>query len=267
MFASVLNEDPTISTCTVRVRGSGQGVWCHRPVSDINTLMANAFGIRVNSATVKVQNNASVMNKNGDIISVTVSKSLPWTNIASGCDTLAGLQNYRERVADNGYFGVLLPDSDEDVSEYYDDIAADAARNGTVSQTSYPLSERRPYKAFGITVPVAAGRSFTFDVTHTIEYITNNKLVGQGTSQFSEDSVKAAIVIASTMETDYENPSHWKDIVSSIGKYLPGTASALTSALRIFGFDDIAGLIDGRSKNIEQLGATLQSFKKKKTKR
>jgi len=266
MYATVSNSDPNVSSCQVTVNCS-QGCWGHHPVSDITTLMTNAFGIRVNSASVKVQNNASALNKNGDFTTVTVSKSLPWCNIASGTDTLSLLQNYRDRPADNGYYGVILPDSDEDISEFYDDIAAAANRGSSINQFAFPLSERRPYKAIGVTVPIAAGRSFTWDVTHTIEYITNNKLVGQDTSSFSEDSLKAAIVVASTMETDYENPSHWKEIVATIGKYLPQSASALASVARIFGLGDIAGFIDDRSSSIEQLSGTLQSFKKKKSKR
>jgi hypothetical protein len=266
MFASVYNQDANVTSCQVTANCT-QGIWGHHPVSDITTLMTNAFGIRVNSATVKVQNNASFNNKNGDFTTVTVSKSLPWCQIASGAQNLSNLQNYRDRPADNGYFGVILPDSDEDVSEFYDDIAAGATRASTINQFAYPLSERRPYKAIGLTVPIAAGRSFTWDVTHTIEYITNNKLVGQGVSQCSEDSVKAAIVIASTMETDYENPSHWKDIVATIGKYIPGSLKALTTGLRIFGFEDPASFLEKRAPLIDEFGNQLRSFKKKKSKR
>lgn len=266
MFARVYTGDPTVTSCQVTITCT-QGCWGHHPVSDIQTLMTNAFGIRVNSASCKVQNNASALNKNGDFTTVTVSKSLPWCNIASGADTLSLLQNYRDRPADNGYYGLILPDSDEDISEFYDDIAAGSLRGSLINQFAYPLSERRPYKAIGLTVPIAAGRSFTFDVTHTIEYITNNKLVGQDVSGFSEDSLKAAIVIASTMETDYENPSHWKEIVATIGKYLPQSASALASVARIFGLGDIGRLIDDRGSSIEQLSNTLQSFKRKKSKR
>lgn len=266
MFAKVYTADATVTSCTVTINCS-QGSWGHHPVSDVTTLMTNAFGIRVNSATVKVQNNASFNNKNGDFTTVTVSKSLPWCQIASSADNLSTLQNYRDRPADNGYFGVILPDSDEDVSEFYDDIAADSNRGGAINQFAFPLSERRPYKAIGLTVPIKEGRSFTWDVTHTIEYITNNKLVGQGVSQVSEDSVKAAIVIASTMETDYDNPTHWKDIVSTIGKYIPGTLKALAAGLRIFGFEDPASFLEKRGPEIEKFGTELRKFKKKKTKR
>ncbi len=266
MFVRVYNEDATITSCTVTITGT-QGSWGHHPVSDITTLMTSAFGIRVNSAAVKAQNNASFNNKNGDFITVTVSKAIPWCQLGSGSDTLSGLQNYRERTADNGYYGVILPDSDEDVSEFYDDIAADPLRGGTINQFAFPLSERRPYKAVGLTVPIAAGRSFTFDVTHTIEYLTNVKLMGQDVSPVSEDSLKAAIVIASTMETDYENPSHWKDIVATIGKYIPQGAKTIASALRVFGYDDIAGLLEERFPMIDRFSTDLTKLVSKKQKR
>ena len=264
MFVRVYNQDTAATSCTVTINCS-QGSWGHHPVSDITALVTSAFGIRVNSASVKAQNNASFNNKNGDFITVTVSKSLPWSNIASGTDTLSGLQNYRERPADNGYYGVILPDSDEDVSEFYDDIAADSARNGNNPQFAYPLSERRPYKAIGLTVPINTGRSFTFDVTHTIEYITNRKVVGQGVSPFSEESLKAAVVIASTMETDYENPTHWKDIVRSIGKYGPKLVQAATAFAQTLGYDTT--FIEQLFPSIKRAGEyleTISSGKKKK---
>lgn len=266
MFVRVYTEDVTITSCQVTFVGN-EGSWSHHPVSDIQTLMNNAYGIRVNSAGVKVQNNASDMNKNGDITSVTVSKSIPWSQIASGTATLSTLQNYRDRVAETGYYGFLVPDSDEDVSEFFDDISASSFRSSTLSQFSFPLSERRPYKAIGLTVPINAGRSFTWDVTHAVEYTTNNKLVTQGVSPFSEDSVKAAVVIMSVMDSDYENPTHWTDIVAKIGKYVPSVARAVAAFAQAIGQEKIHDALSQRFGAIDSLGGSLQAFKKKKTKK
>lgn len=210
-------ELPT--TAAVEIRGSNE-VFGHRPVSNIQTLIQQAYGIRVNSCSIRVQNDASPLSRNGNITAVTVSRSIPWCNVASSASALSQLQNYREFTADKGYYGVPLPESDEDVSQFYDDICESAFRTTTAPITSYPLSERRPYKAVSFNIPVQAGRSLTFDVTHTIEFLTNNKLQEQKLSTTSEDSVCAAIVVASTQETDYENTPNWRDALETVADYM-----------------------------------------------
>jgi hypothetical protein len=229
MFVRVTNLTVVAATTfTVKVIGN-RGIWAHLPIPEISTYVAiedendgdsvfKVSGIRVNAAAFKAQNNSQEIEKNGNAISVTVSSKIPWSNIAAGTSYLSGLQNYRERSNDNGYYGVILPDSDEDVSEFFDDIVPQVP-SGNEELVSYPLIERRPYKALGLTAPISTGRNFLFDVTHTIEYLTNWKVQSINNPSTSEDSLIAAIVIASTMETDYDNPTHWQDIVNSIGKY------------------------------------------------
>lgn len=250
MFVTVSNfAEPTSTSFAIAIRGS-RGCWAHRPIPDIQTLagqdpvsyMAYVNGIRVNAASIKAQNNSQELDKNGNLISVTVASGIPWSNIATGSATLSNLQNYRERTNARGYYGVLLPDSDEDISDFFDDIAPwyvgnTPSANGPV-QTSFPLAERRPYKAVGINAPLNSGRTFSFDITHCIEYLTNWRLQSRDHPRTSEESLIAAIVIASTMETDYENPTHWQDILASIGKY----------GSRIVGYQIDAPVLDTISK-------------------
>lgn len=231
MFVVVSNQgESTATTFGVSILGN-RGCWSHHPIPEIETLSGNdpdfrfayVNGIRVNACAFKAQNNSQEIAKNGNEISVTVAAGIPWSYIAAGSSGLSNLQNYRERSNAKGYYGVLLPDTDEDISDFFDDITpwylagADPVDNPV--QTSFPLAERRPYKALGITAPGVDGRDFTFDVTHCIEYLTNWPIQSRDNPRTSEESLTAAIVIASTMETDYENPSHWPDIMASIGKY------------------------------------------------
>lgn len=216
MFASVQSFQNTISSATVTINGSGD-IWAHVPVPDIQTLLLQAYGIRVNAASIRIQNDSSPLNRNGNIIGVTVAKSINWTQIATSASALSQLQNYREFTADKGYYGVPLPDSDEDVSEFFDDISAPALRAyPTMTQMAYPLQERRPYKAVSLNVPQTSGRSFTAEITHALEYLTNNKLVSQALSKVSEKSVADAIAIASTLETDFENYDNWRETLATI---------------------------------------------------
>lgn len=222
MFVRVTNTtDLTLTTFTVNVIGN-RGCWAHRPVPNIEELTGPDLeflvsGIRVNAAAFRAQNSSQEIGKNGNLVSVTVSSCIPWTSTAVSASYLSSLEGYRERSNENGYYGVLLPDSDEDISDFFDDILPSA--DGSGPQVTYPLSERRPYKALGITAPNPDGRNWLFEVTHAIEYLTNWKIQTRDNPRTSEESLKAAIIIASTMETDYENPSHWTDIVNTIGKY------------------------------------------------
>lgn len=233
IYATILNNDPAIVGATVKMFGD-YPVWAHNPVSNITTLLTQAYGIRVNLASIRVQNDASPLNRNGMVVGVTVAKSIPWQSIATGAAALSQLQNYREFVAEKGYYGIPLPDSDEDISEFYPDIAQSSIPNTTSSQMfGYPLSERRPYKAVGLTIPVTTGRSISFDVTHTIEYLTNNKLVEQKSANVSEASLRDAIVIASEQETDFENVANWRDALETVAGYVttPSSAGLISAAI------------------------------------
>lgn len=226
VFASVTNVEAPITSCSVNIVGNSS-CWGHRSISQIASLLDQAYGIRVNACSVRVQNDASPLSRNGNTTAVTVSKSLPWTNFATSASALSTLQNYREFTADKGYYGVPLPDSDDDVSEFFDDICHSSLRAVTfLPQFSYPLTERRPYKAVSFNIPVSAGRSLTFDVTHAIEYLTNNKLQEQKPSTVSQESVCSAIVVASTQETDYENTANWRDALETVSEYMDHNAAA-----------------------------------------
>lgn len=261
MYAVVeYTENVANQTASLTIREQAW-VWQHHCVSDINSLLTQAYGIRVNSAAIRVQNDAAPLSREGSIVSATIGANASWQTVCSGSQYLTNVQVFRERTADRGYYGIVLPDSDDDVSEFYSDISASAFSTApTLTQAAFPLNERRPFKAIALNVPTAAGRSFSFDVTHTIEYLTNNKLVGQNVSDFSEKSLEAAIVIASTMETDYDNPVHWRDILQTIATYLPLGAKALTSALQLFNYNEIANQIEVRQPSLERFAGNLSEI-------
>lgn len=266
MSAYVLNGEAFDNSCTFNTNTTG-AIWRHRTITNFDSIAPIANGIRVNACAIKLQNSSSIDNKNGKIISATVSKAISWSAIANGYATVATLQNYRDRPAENGYYGFLVPDDDNDVSDFYDDICTDSLVGNTTQQTGYPLSDRRPYKVIAADIPVAAGRAFTWDICHLIEYQTNKKMVEQSFSPYTEDQVAAAIIIMRSMESDYENPIHIGSILSTIGKYLPKAASVASNVLKMFGTKETTGIaqfLDENMTNITNVGQGLQGFKKRK---
>lgn len=271
MFATVrlLDKTSNVLTGACQVIGN-RDCWGHKALvtgglgdataqTPDTGLLAQTFGIRVNAAAVKCQNNSQEINKNGNIISCTVAKGIPWSSIALGGGVLSNLQNYRERVAENGYYGVLLPDSDDDISEFYDDITTQTTfADVEFGVYAYPLTERRPYKAVSLAVPLSTGRSFAFDITHCIEFLTNSDLASIDVSPFSEDSLIAAIVAASTMETDYENPTHWRKILGTIGRYGSRAIGALLDSGAIEALGGLHPALKGPAMIGQRIGFPLQ---------
>lgn len=268
MYAVVIYTETAIvgQAVSLSVHGN-QPVWGHHCVSDINSLLGQAYGIRVNSASVRVQNDSSPLYRDGKIVSVTVGPGTCWASVSQSTDFLAHLQGFRQRTADKGYYGVVLPNSDADVSEFYDDIAASASSSDqTLYQAAYPLAERRPFKAIGLTVEQTQGRAITIDVTHTLQYLSNNKLISQNNSRVAEPSLDAAIVIASTMDTDYDNPVHWRDILQTIATFVPLGTKALISALQLFNYNSIASQLEARQPIIERLADNFSEISAASTK-
>lgn len=260
----VLNYDP-LNSFTMNTATTG-ACWAHRTVTNFDSIAPIANGIRTNSAAMKLQNSATADSKNGKIISANVSKAIPWQAIATGYNTVSQMQNNDDRVADNGNYVFLVPDSDQDFDEFYDDVCTDASPNPLLFRCSYPLSERRPYRTIAANVPVAAGRAFTWEIIQTIEYQTNKMMVEQGYSQYTEEQQAAAVRILRTMEQSYENPTHIGAILATIGKYLPRAAGVASNVLRFFGEQGrgLAALVDDNTSNTLALGSSLQAFKKKK---
>lgn len=244
------------------VNGHG-AMWCQKAIPNVETLLNTAAGLRVNFSACKTQNTANVQNKNGDLISCTISSALPWRFIANGYSSITALEGFVSRIAEKGNYVFNIPDSDNDIDEFYDDITLGAQVGGR-SQATYPLSERQPYKAIALTVPDSNGRAFTFEVTHVIEYLTNVMLVEKDISQFSPSTVSAAVQILRTMASDYDNDTHIGNILATIGKYLPRGITSLSKLLRVFDMSNAADMFDSREAQIDALGGALRAFKKTK---
>lgn len=266
-YATVSNHDGVTLAAATAINGTSP-VWCHRSVSNIDNLLTSCAGVRCNFSACKSQNTSNVQDKNGNIVSVTASSAIPWRQYATGFSAIAALDGMSTRIAEKGNYVFNVPDSDNDIDEFYDDITF-GGFPGSLSQISYPLSERQPYKIIALSVPTAAGRSFTFEVTHVLEYLSNVRLVEKDISSFSPDQVSAAVQLLRTMATDYDNDTHIGEILASIGKYLPRGAAAMSKLLRVFSSNSpavgaAADFLDSSEGAISQFANSLKSFKRKK---
>jgi hypothetical protein len=264
-FCTVTNNEGVDLACSSAINGSSP-VWCHSAVDDIEEFLTIAAGTRINFASCKIMNTANDQDKNGREVSLTVSSAIPWRQFATGYNAATGLEGFVSRPAEEGGYVFNIPDSDNDIDEFYDDITFGGFPGG-LSQASYPLSERQPYKMIALNIPTAAGRAITFEVTHCPEFLTNGKLSEKDISPFTPGQVSAAVQILRTMSSDYANDTHLGDILATVGKYLPRSADSLSKLFRLFSSDSLnvaADYLESRSGSIQEFGKSLQSYKKKK---
>lgn len=267
LFVTVFNGDTATTDITINVEGTGP-TWCHRAVTNIDTIIQVAQGIRVNAAAVRWQNTASIDFKNGSISSATVARGVPWQSVAAGTNSVTSLQSYTTREAQEGYYGFPVMDDDDDVSSYYSDITVDVNPGGSVFQTAFPLDERRPYKTFAANVPVASGRATLFEATHALEYLTNSKTVEQGYAPYPAEVVEAAVMVMRSMDSDYGNPVHIRDILNSIGKYLPAAWAVAKDILSLIPNDrlgTVTNYMTGREDTVKRIGDTLVNVTSKRS--
>ena len=257
--SEIVNNDTATLTAALNLQTVG-AVWAHRTVDDINTLATTVGGIRVNAASLKTSNLANIQDVNGNLVSCTMSSKVPWTQVAAGFNAITGQDGFRTRPAERGSYVFLVPDSDDDISEFWDDITQGTFVNSATPMFGYPLNERVPYKAICLSVPNGLGRAFSLEVTHCVEYLTNIKTVERDITTFTDDQMNLAIRILRTMETDYDNPVHFGDIMRTIGKYLPRAAQATAQILRAIGGegpDAVANYLESNDSKITNFSKFL----------
>ncbi len=211
MFATITNSGALYRTVTFNINTTGP-IWAHKPMSNLSSFLSLAQGIRVNATAVKLQNNASINDKNGKLISATVAPTISWTQLATGFDAVSQIATYTDRPAEKGYYGFLAPQDEDDVSDFYPDIMRSPYPTSAVVLTGFPLIERRPYKVIALSVPIAVGRSFVWDVTHSIEYLTTKKVIEQEYSALSRETLQQAISTLRRFDSDYESPDQLRSL-------------------------------------------------------
>lgn len=256
MTVDVKVNNAAASTFKVSIEptGAAPGVWCHRPIPGIAELLPIIQGVRVNAASVLWTNTSAELYESGKIVSVNVSRALPWTNIAVNQSNLTLLQGYESRLAKTGYYGFLKPDGPKDF-KLRKDITTMAPRGSANTAAYFPLEERSTYIAVAWNVALTTARDTTVQVCHAVEYLTNSKIQEVTYSPYTEAQWVQAIQALRTIPQHHENKLHFKSIlrgIGKIGKFLFKGAQIVTHAVPLPMFQAVGQGLD----MAENLGAT-----------
>jgi hypothetical protein len=266
----VLIKNAAASVFKVAITKTGAtcpGVWCHRPIASITELLPIIQGIRINAGSILWSNTSAELYESGKIVSVNVSRSLPWTNIAVDQDNLTLLQGYESRLAKTGYYGFLKPDGPKDF-KLRNDVTTLAPRGATATAAYFPLVERSTYLAVAWNVSTTTARDTTAQICHTVEYLTNSKIQEVDYSHFTEQQWIDAIQELRTIPQHHENKFHFKNIlrgIGKVGKFLFKGAQIVSKAVPLPMFQAVGqGLDMAESLGANQLFDAMSNYGKKR---
>jgi len=150
-------------------------VWCHRPVSNLDTLLNIVQGVRTLTASVLWNNYSSELDESGKTVAVSCPPGLPWSTIASSQSNLTSLAGYKSLLAKQGYYGFLRIDDTADL-DFDLDVGIRPFRASTQGFATYDLRSSKSYIAVCMSVASTSARDTSITVTHAVEYRTTSKI-------------------------------------------------------------------------------------------
>lgn len=243
--------------------GGPAGVWCHRPAAGFVTNLGKIQSYAITAASLLWRNTASYQNAQGSFGATQVGKGVGWESVAAqgGYSGIASAYSnqWNSRFAAKGEYAFMKPEDAEDFA-----MNADVEQGTTTwSACTFPLDERSSFLVFAASVTDSAGRDTTVRLASHIQYETNDSWSDiRPPSSIRQDWENAMAALCS-MEQFYENPTHIKEILASIGKYGRVAVDIAGYLLSAFGGEKLAPYGD----QVKRLGPafdTLQNLKKKK---
>ena len=198
---------------------SGASMWCHLADKDINLNMSNIEAIRSLGAAFRFSNEASDLNRQGNIVQVQIPGGEDWLTFSnSGYNGVAAFSSeVQSRLARNGTDGFLKPTQDEDFAFQYPFVFGD---NGVLTESYVDMQVTNySFIACAISCTTPAGCDFILRVSPLNEYKTKNSWIDIQKSSHTTAQWIQALEVFKSMEQFYDNPVHVKQILSTIGKY------------------------------------------------
>lgn len=230
---TILNGEPTSRTFQVYTTATAiTASWNHLTIGDLNPdNINNVTEIRMHAASLLLQNEASLLNKQGKIVAVQAHKAEFWYEVYATRDTgvmydlIATKPNSKQLTAVNGLYAFLKPSSANDL----DYINPCIVRGGgyAVEDATYPLTGGSDYIAFAISCTAAGSADFLVTIYNAIEFRTNNNWLELRLPDIPQADWEQAIEGLVSMEQFFENPLHWSKIFATIGRIARVSAPVL----------------------------------------
>lgn len=239
------------------------GVWCHRPMNGFITNLGKVQSYAVTAASLLWRNTASYNNAQGSFGATQCGKGVGWESVAAqgGYTGIAAAyaNQWNSRFAAKGEYAFLKPEDAEDFQMVQD------VEQGTTtwSTCSFPLEERSGFLVFAASVTDTTGCDTTVRLAAHIQYETNDTWSDIRPPTSIRQDWENAMSALCSMEQFYENPTHIKEILASIGKYGRVAVDIASYLLTTFGGEKYSQYGD-QVKRLAPALETLASLKKKK---
>lgn len=208
---------------------------CVQPLPGLSLTKASTVSsIRILGASVKISNETADQFKTGSVVGVQMHQGDNYLRILNAgaanttpYDFLNGQRGSDEKPFNKGYYGFLKYGEEADAA-YINPFTFDSA-NIAVNGNS-PCQPLAGFLAIGISATDSSGNGrgqVTMTFNFNVEYLTLDPWEAVGTADTIPEEHDDANQIISSMVQHYENPIHWKQIFSTIGKIARVGARAL----------------------------------------
>lgn len=243
--------------------GGPAGCWCHRPISGFTSNIQKIQACAITAASLLWRNTASYQNAQGDFGATQVGKGVGWETVAGqgGYSGIAAAyaNQWVSRFAAKGEYAFMKPEDAEDFA-----MNSDVEQGSTTWSTcTFPLEERSAFLVFAASVSDAAGRDTTVRLAAHVQFETNDTWSDIRPPTSIRADWENAMAALCSMEQFYENPTHIREILASIGKYGRVAVDIASYLLSTFGSEKLSPY----GEQVKRLGPvmeTLAGLKKKK---
>ena len=231
VYAAQTNAAASVNAKTISIfHSSTCSIWEHRYLPGIFDNADELTGIRINAAAIRWSNNAAENFRSGRVVGIQLDKGQYWYGVASDPDPFSKLMSLaanKDRPFDKGIYGFLKGTEDNDFRMQRPFNIS----NWGMSTANYPLEEESGYLAVCAKVVQTDGRDSWAAFYYGIEFTSNNTWFDRVPPTLLPGAWEQAMEAVASLEQWYENPVHWRDIISTIGKI----AKVAAPILGIFG--------------------------------
>jgi hypothetical protein len=216
------------NTLAAQVTHSGTcGCWGHFPSPYIVTNADSIESARVLGHSILIKNFTAPLYQDGDITGVQPGKSRVWTsfigNISGTNDCFSMVRDYAKaentRPLKTGLYGFIKPTDDKDL-ELREPFVIVPRSNGTSSDTAWTFAKTPILNTAYIVVAMATNQANQNIVCRTdtsSEFETGNQFFNVDKPRAEPQEWRDGMEALASMQQFYENPTHWKRILSTIG--------------------------------------------------
>lgn len=198
-------------------------VWAHKASPGIEDNLANIKTYSVLGSSLMYTNTASPLNRQGKIVARELPSKSNWLDYLN-FDQVANLSLAEVRDAPEGMYAFTRPSAG--TFGNFKTLVYDATDEN--EEYLYTILPDEPFVIIHASVSTTAGQDGYLTINQSIEYTSTSQWIEQKVGEMSNDDVKVALRLLSSMPQFHENPLHFDDVWS----WIKDTASNVWGAIK-----------------------------------